>query len=91
MKKKIIGGVLACALAMGVAMPALACTPTIKIDMSWKTEMDKSISNASKEAASKATENVVIPKEQFDFVKDLKIPKEYADKLQQQLNALKKK
>ena len=81
MKKKIIGGVLACALVAGAAMPAFACTPTIKIDMSWKKDMDKSISDASKVAADKATENVVIPKERFDFIKDIKIPKEYLDKI----------
>lgn len=81
MKKKIIGSVLACALVAGAAMPAFACTPTFKIDMSWKTDMDKSISDASKQAADKATANIVIPKERFDFVKNIKIPKECLDKL----------
>ena len=81
MKKKIITGIVACALVAGAAMPAFACTPTFKIDMSWKTAMDKSIAEASKQAADKATANVVIPKETFDFVKDIVIPKEYLDKL----------
>lgn len=81
MKKKIIGGVLACALVAGAAMPAFACTPTFKIDMSWKTAMDKSIAEASKQAADKATANIVIPEEQFDFVKYIVLPKEYLDKL----------
>lgn len=80
MKKKIIGGVLACALVAGAAMPAFACTPTFKIDMSWKTAMDKSIAEASKQAADKATANVVIPEEEFDFVKYIVLPKEYRDK-----------
>ena len=81
MKKKIIGGVLACALVAGAAMPAFACTPTFKIDMSWKTAMDKSIAEASKQAADKATANIVIPEEEFDFVKYIVLPKEYLDKL----------
>ena len=81
MKKKIIGGVLACALVAGAAMPAFACTPTFKIDMSWKTAMDKSIAEASKQAADKATANIVIPEEEFDFVKHIVLPKEYLDKL----------
>lgn len=81
MKKKIIGGVLACALVAGAAMPAFACTPTFKIDMSWKTAMDKSIADASKQAADKATANIVIPEEEFDFIKHIVLPKEYLDKV----------
>ena len=81
MKKKIICAVMTGVIAATCAVPAFACTPTFKIDMSWKTAMDKSIAEASKQAADKVTANVVIPEEQFDFVKYIVFPKERLDKL----------
>lgn len=45
MKKKIICAVLTGVIAATCAAPALACTPTIKIDMSWKKDLDRTISN----------------------------------------------
>ena len=81
MKKKIICAVMTGVIAATCAAPAFACTPPIKVDMSWKKDLDRTIAEASKQAADKATANIVIPKETFDFVKDLVLPKEYLDEL----------
>lgn len=64
MKKKLIGGVLACALVAGAAMPAFACTPPIKIDMSWKKDLDRTIANIK--PSDITIPNIVIPKEYLD-------------------------
>lgn len=45
MKKKIICAVITGVIAATCAAPAFACTPTIKIDMSWKKDLDRTISN----------------------------------------------
>lgn len=45
MKKKIICAVFTGVIAATCAAPAFACTPTIKIDMSWKKDLDRTISN----------------------------------------------
>lgn len=45
MKKKIICAVLTGVIAATCVAPAFACTPTIKIDMSWKKDLDRTISN----------------------------------------------
>lgn len=45
MKKKIICAVLTGVIAATCAVPAFACTPTIKIDMSWKKDLNRAILN----------------------------------------------
>lgn len=45
MKKKIICAVLTGVIAVTCAAPAFACTPTIKIDMSWKKDLNRTIAN----------------------------------------------
>lgn len=45
MKKKIICAVITGVIAATCAAPAFACTPTIKIDMSWKKDLDRTIAN----------------------------------------------
>ena len=45
MKKKIICAVLTGVIAATCAAPAFACTPQIKIDMSWKKDLDRAIAS----------------------------------------------
>ena len=45
MKKKIICAVLTGVIAATSAAPAVACTPTIKIDMSWKKDLNRTNEN----------------------------------------------
>ena len=45
MKKKIICAVLTAVIAATCAAPAFACTPVIKIDMSWKKDLNRTIAN----------------------------------------------
>ena len=45
MKKKIICAVMTGVIAATCAAPAFACTPPIKIDMSWKKDLDRTIAN----------------------------------------------
>ena len=45
MKKKIICAVLTGVIAATCAAPAFACTPTIKIDMSWKKDLNRTVEN----------------------------------------------
>ena len=45
MKKKIICAVIAGVIAATCAAPAFACTPVIKIDMSWKKDLNRTIAN----------------------------------------------
>lgn len=45
MKKKIICAVLTGVIAATCAAPAFACTPPIKVDMSWKKDLDRTIAN----------------------------------------------
>ena len=45
MKKKIICAVMAGVIAATCAAPAFACTPPIKVDMSWKNDLDRTIAN----------------------------------------------
>lgn len=45
MKKKIICAVIAGVIAATCAAPAFACTPVIKIDMSWKKDLNRAIAN----------------------------------------------
>jgi len=51
-------------IAATCAAPAFACTPTIKVDMSWKKDMDKALSGIKV-----SVPNVVIPSSYFDNVK----------------------
>ena len=45
MKKKIICAVMTGVIAATCAAPAFACTPPIKVDMSWKKDLDRTIAN----------------------------------------------
>lgn len=45
MKKKIICAMLTGVIAATCAAPALACTPPIKADMSWKKDLDRTIAS----------------------------------------------
>lgn len=67
MKKKIICAVLTGVIAATCAAPAFACTPTIKIDMSWKKDLDRTI--ASIKPSDITIPNVVIPNLYFKNVK----------------------
>ena len=73
MKKKIICAVMTGVIAATCAAPAFACTPPIKIDMSWKKDLDRTI--ASIKPSDITIPNIVIPEEQFDFVKHIVFPK----------------
>lgn len=64
MKKKIICAMLTGVIAATCAAPAFACTPTIKVDMSWKKDMDKALSGIKV-----SVPNVVIPSSYFDNIK----------------------
>lgn len=45
MKKKIICALITGVIAATCAAPAFACTPTIRIDMSWRKDLDRTIAN----------------------------------------------
>lgn len=45
MKKKIICAVITGVIAATCAVPAFACTPPIKVDMSWKKDLNCTIAN----------------------------------------------
>ena len=45
MKKKIICAVMTGVIAATCAAPAFACTPPIKVDMSWKKDLNRTIAN----------------------------------------------
>ena len=45
MRKKIICAVITGVIAATCAAPAFACTPLIKIDMSWKKDLNRTIAN----------------------------------------------
>lgn len=64
MRKKIICAVITGVIAATCAAPAFACTPLIKIDMSWKKDMDKALSGIKV-----SVPNVVIPSSYFDNIK----------------------
>lgn len=64
MKKRIICALVTGVIAATCAAPAFACTPTIKIDMSWKKDMDKALSNVKV-----TVPDVVIPSSYFDNIK----------------------
>lgn len=67
MKKKIICAMLTGVIAATCAAPAFACTPTLKIDMSWKKDLDRTI--ASIKPSDITIPNVVIPNSYFKNIK----------------------
>lgn len=67
MKKKIICALLTGVIAATCAAPAFACTPPIKIDMSWKKDLDRTI--ASIKPSDITIPDVVIPNSYFENIK----------------------
>lgn len=67
MKKKIICAVMAGVIAATCAAPAFACTPTLKIDMSWKKDMDKALSGIK--PSDITIPNFTIPDSYFKNIK----------------------
>lgn len=67
MKKKIICAVLTGVIVATCAAPAFACTPTIRIDMSWKKDLDRAIANIK--PSDITVPNVVIPDSYFKNIK----------------------
>lgn len=67
MKKKIICAVMAGVIAATCAAPAFACTPVIKIDMSWKKDLNRTIENIK--PSDITVPNVVIPDFCFKNIK----------------------
>lgn len=67
MKKKIICAVLTGVIAATCAAPALACTPQIKIDMSWKKDLDRTIANIK--PSDITIPNFTIPNSYFKNIK----------------------
>ena len=67
MKKKIICAVLTGVIAATCAAPAFACTPTIKIDMSWKKDLDRTIANIK--PSDITIPNFTIPDSYFKNIK----------------------
>lgn len=62
MKKKIICAVLTGVIAATCAAPAFACTPVIKIDMSWKKDLNRTIANIK-------PSDITIPDSYFKSIK----------------------
>ena len=67
MKKKIICAVMTGVIAATCAAPAFACTPPIKVDMSWKKDLDRTIANIK--PSDITILNVVIPDSYFKNIK----------------------
>ena len=67
MKKKIICAVITGVIAATCAAPALACTPQIKIDMSWKKDLDRTIANIK--PSDITIPNFTIPDSYFKNIK----------------------
>ena len=67
MKKKIICAVMTGVIAATCAAPAFACTPTIKIDMSWKKDLDRTIANIK--PSDITIPNFTIPDSYFKNIK----------------------
>ena len=67
MKKKIICAAMAGVIAATCAAQAFACTPQIKIDMSWKKDLDRTIANIK--PSDITIPNVVIPNSYFKNIK----------------------
>lgn len=67
MKKRIICAVLTAVIAATCAAPAFACTPVIKIDMSWKKDLNRTIANIK--PSDITIPDVVIPDFYFKNIK----------------------
>lgn len=67
MKKKIICAVLTAVIAATCAAPAFACTPVIKIDMSWKKDLNRTIANIK--PSDITIPNFTIPDSYFKNIK----------------------
>lgn len=67
MRKKIICAVITGVIAATCAAPAFACTPTIKIDMSWKRGLNRTVANIK--PSDITVPNVVIPDSYFKNIK----------------------
>ena len=67
MKKKIICAVLTGVIAATCAAPAFACTPTIKIDMSWKRDLNRAVANIK--PSDITIPNFTIPDSYFKNIK----------------------
>lgn len=67
MKKRIICAVLTGVIAATCAAPAFACTPVIKVDMSWKKDLDRTIANIK--PSDITIPDVVIPDFYFKNIK----------------------
>lgn len=67
MEKKIICALLTGVIAATCAAPAFACTPTIKVNMSWKKDLNRTISNIK--PSDITIPNVVIPDYYFKNIK----------------------
>ena len=67
MKKKIICAVMTGVIAATCAAPAFACTPPIKIDMSWKKDLDRTIANIK--PSDITIQNFTIPDSYFKNIK----------------------
>lgn len=67
MKKKIICALLTGVIAATCAAPAFACTPTIKIDMSWKKDLNRTITNIK--PSDITIPNITIPDSYFKNIK----------------------
>ena len=67
MKKRIICAVITGVIAATCAAPAFACTPTIKIDMSWKKDLNRAIANIK--PSDITIPNFTIPDSYFKNIK----------------------
>ena len=67
MRKKIICALLTGVIAATCAAPAFACTPTIKIDMSWKKDLNRTIENIK--PSDITVPNFTIPDSYFKNIK----------------------
>lgn len=65
--KKIICAVMTSVIAATCAAPALACTPQIKVNMSWKKDLNRTIANIK--PSDITIPNVVIPNSYFKNIK----------------------
>lgn len=65
--KKIICAVMTGVIAATCAAQAFACTPTIKVNMSWKKDLNRTISNIK--PSDITIPNVVIPDYYFKNIK----------------------
>lgn len=67
MKEKIICAVITGVIAATCAAPAFACTPVIKIDMSWKKDLNRAIESIK--PSDITIPNFTIPDSYFQNIK----------------------